>query len=253
VAQQPKHTKVVDGFTMLKAAERAKTAPRAVTKPVPVPVEPARSPVPAAPLAAEKTTRPSRHDIICYECGFTFFLTGALKSTYCPKCRCILDASEQKIETAWSGTLRTIGTVTISETGSVNDGEITTGNIVLAGKISGGKIKVWGKLEICPGGLFLPECISAESFVIRKGASWKSEGVLIVKNLEIAGEFEGAVKASGVVAIKSGGVLKGSLAGSHLVMEDGGGLDAMVDIRPEEPAAEPRPAGDGGRSRRNAA
>lgn len=245
MAKRHKSTGVVDGFTTLKAAERAKAAPR----PPPVAESPVAEKSPPAPppeplFRPDKTARPSRHDIICYECGFTFFLTGALKSTYCPKCRCILDAEEQRIDNDWSGNLKTIGTVVIGANGCLRDGSIVAGNIVLEGKIAGGRVKAWGRLEIGPGGNYRPEFVDARDYAIRQGGLLKAPEKMTVRNMEIAGEFEGELESSGVVTVKPGGMLRGRLTGRSLVVEDGGGMDAFVDVGPREPVSMPAPGGE---------
>jgi hypothetical protein len=72
---------VVDGFNVYKAAQRAAHE----KKP---PATPEAAPAPAAAEAPKKigshigrTVLPSKHDVTCYECGYDFQLTGAVKST----------------------------------------------------------------------------------------------------------------------------------------------------------------------------
>jgi hypothetical protein len=90
-----------------------KAAQRAVKKAPAAPVPPAPPSVAKDSGGAQKkigshigkTTMPTRHEVVCYECGFFFQMTGRPKSTFCPKCKANLTFSDLSIETAWSESL----------------------------------------------------------------------------------------------------------------------------------------------------
>jgi cytoskeletal protein CcmA (bactofilin family) len=64
--------------------------------------------------------------------------------------------------------------------------------------------------------------------------------------LEVRGELEASGLTSGTILVKAGGHLKGTIQTAHLIVEDGGGLTATLNVGPHissEPAprrAEPR-------------
>ena len=241
MARRRKTEDIVDGFTTIKAAQRAAGKGTRVHREAgaePPPQPPAPPPEPkAVPQGDRKrighTAQPARHDIVCYECGFSFLLTGQLRSTYCPKCRTILEAGEQVIDSEWTGVVKTIGVVKIAGTGVFRDGRIAASNVVLAGRIAGGKVFVSGRFEVCPGGTFKPEAVDARNVVIGGGAVVEIGEELLLKNVEVYGELRASINASGIVTIKSGGLLRGRLTGHHLVVEDGGGLNAAIAVTPE--------------------
>ena len=52
-------------------------------------------------------------------------------------------------------------------------------------------------------------------------------------HLELLGTLEADVEAAGLVSIRPGGHLKGTVRGAHLQVEEGGGLSARVFIWPQ--------------------
>ena len=241
MARRKKAEDVVDGFTTLQAAQRAAAkGVRAGKKAQPQEKEvaPHVESKPAAPAVDKArighTAQPTRHEIVCYECGYAFLLTGQLKSTYCPKCRSILDATEQTIDGEWNGTLKTIGVVRVTQTGVIRDGRILANDLILEGRIDGGKIEVFGKLEMCPGGHFVPESIVAASLVIRPGTSLVIDKDMTLKSLQVMGELKARIRATGIVEIRAGGYFQGDLVSHHMIVEDGGALNATVAVTPQD-------------------
>ena len=236
---------VVDGFTTLKAAQLAasKGARPGKTKPPTEEVAPPREPeIKPVPVAQERriahTAQPTRHDVVCYECGFAFLLTGQLRNTYCPKCRSILEAGEQTIDGEWTGIVKTIGVVRITATGVVKDGKIATSEVILAGSIEGGKVQAFGRLEVCAGGKFVPEALEVRNLVIGVGAIVRMEKVFSLKNVEIFGELNASINATGLVALRAGCFFNGEVSCHHLVVDDGARMVASLKITPEEPAGD---------------
>lgn len=258
MARRKKADEVVDGFTTLRAAQRAaekgvhphKTSqlePVEVPKPPPGRESSAGTDGDAGKIRVGHTAKPTRHDIVCYECGFSFFLTGQLKSTYCPKCRSILDAAELTIKGEWCGTLKTIGLVTIASDGVVTEGARISANCVkLEGRIAGGKVGIFGRLYLCPGGVFVPEAVTLSELVVVSGASLKLAGELCLKGIEIAGEVHGMLRITGQAVVRSGGVMSGSLVGHHLVVEDGASMNATLAVTPTDASSVKQASGSPG-------
>jgi cytoskeletal protein CcmA (bactofilin family) len=244
-----KTSRVVDGFTTMKAAQRAVTAPGRgkkkptkakkktdAKKPSAVPTKTADRKIPANGSTARigHTAQPTKHDVVCYECEYAFLLTGQLRDTYCPKCRSTLSARELKIEGKWSGTTKTIGVVKITATGAVVGGSITANGLELAGKIEGGKVKLVGRLDICPGAELDQSCIDAQAMTVREGAELNLIRKLKCRDLEVKGEMKANVTLSGCLTVRSGGYFRGSMQGYRIVVEEGGGLKAELTITPPD-------------------
>ena len=240
VARRKKAEEVVNSFTTLRAAQLAagkgiqphRTTPGEVRE-VAAPAKSTDHEPAAGKVRVGHTAKPDRHDIVCYECGFSFFLAGQLKTAYCPKCRSILEATELTISGEWSGSLKTIGLVRIAPDGVVKEGgRIAANCVTLEGRIEGGKVDIFGKLRLCPGGRFVPEAVLVSDLVVAPGAVLKLEKELSLKRIEIAGEVHGKLRATGVVVVCSGGRMSGDIVSHHLVVEDGGIVNATVAITP---------------------
>lgn len=246
MARRKKADEVVDGFTTLQAAQRAAAKGGHPQHPPAEGAQPAAKAPPPEKVTADHasgklrvghTAQPTRHDIVCYECGFPFFLTGQLKSTYCPKCRSILEAAEQTIDGEWNGSIKTIGLVRITTNGVVKEGARIAANcVVLEGRIEGGKVDICGRLSLCPGGLFVPQSVKVADLAIMPGALLKVDGELSIRSIEIAGEVQGRLRTTGLVMVRAGGRLAGELVGHHLVVEDGAILNATIEITPRPDA-----------------
>jgi cytoskeletal protein CcmA (bactofilin family) len=278
VATRPrKKSDIVDGFTTMKAAQRA-TARKSPAKKKPAkkstdncpasgkPAPTARkkstakkkvaaakseSVVAAAPITPKRrighTAEPSRHDIVCYECGYGFLLTGKLQTTYCPKCRTELNAQDYKIDASWSKTIKTIGTVEILKSGVVKGGTIAATKVLLSGRIDAGTVTVSDSMEIHGRGSFEREAIDVLDIVIAADAVMVSTRKLTFRNVDVFGSLKARIDVTGTMRIRAGGFLRGDVRGQHLLVDDGAGLDAKIAI------TAPARAENGTTARRNAA
>ncbi len=226
---------VVDGFMTMKAAQRAagrkSTKPEATSASESQKKEEPKSTTARAPKARiGHTAQPTKHGIICYECGYQFTITGRLEGTYCPKCRAVLDASGCVIDTSWAGSVKTIGAVHVAADGVVSGGSIVANDLILEGRIDGGKVQVFGSLSLCSGAVFKQQVVDARDLIVRAGAKLDLRRKLRFRNIEIAGDIRAEFEADGIVIVRAGGFLRGKVSGHHLVVEEGGGLKARVAI-----------------------
>ena len=65
------------------------------------------------------TALPSRHELICYSCGYAFVVTGALNKVFCAKCREQLETGDHSIEGEWKQDIRTVGKVHVKQGATV--------------------------------------------------------------------------------------------------------------------------------------
>jgi len=222
---------VVDGYTALKAAQHAvKTTDRAE---------------PAAPEGGDqqptselqklgahltRTAVPVKRVIECYECGYKFQLHGKSPTTNCYKCRATLDLEDHVIDRKWNGPLKTAGTIHIAADGVVETGDLIANDIILEGTIEAGTARALRKLELHPGARFSEANIHAPDLVIAPAATIAFIEPVEYRDVEIFGALRATLHGSGSVTIHAGGSLEGKIHCEHLVVEDGGGLNAVANI-----------------------
>jgi len=232
----PKNRKVntLDSYATIRAVARNKPGPGSI------PSEPAASDSgqaetpggdlqkPGARVA--RTTVPVKHEIDCYECGYKFQVHGRVSTTHCPKCRVLLDLSDHTIDTEWVDTIKTAGTIRLTPTGVLKSGDLIGAVVVLEGIIEGGRARALRTIELGAGAIFSEKAVSGPDLRIAVGAEFKFKQAMKYRNVELFGALHGSLEATGVITVKPGGLLEGEVCAEHLVVEDGGGLKAMLRI-----------------------
>lgn len=229
----------------MQAVRRAKNkpaGPRLRSPDAPPPESPAQKKPetqgpPTPPSRAAHTIVPVKHDIVCYECGYSHVITGHIHNRFCPKCKTALNMDDYTIDKPWSGTLRTIGVVQVTAGGEVLDGRIVARDLVLAGKALNGTIRVYGNLELCTGALLNAKNIDFKSVSVKQANEVVLDNDFKCQDINIAGSLRARIYSTGVVTIRAGGCLRGEVHGHHLVVEEGGGIIAKVFMEEEKPAA----------------
>lgn len=191
---------------------------------------------PAQPTHATHTVMPARFDIICYDCGYSYSMQGRIYKALCPKCKKFLEAGDVTIDADWHVDVRTIGVLTVQPAGVAHDAELVATDIVLAGDARKATLRAMRRLEIQPGGLFDIGRTRLQDLTVHAGVVFDPRGPLTCRNVDIAGTLSARLRVSGTVTIRAAGVLKGEVCGAHLIVEEGGGLLARVDIRRESAA-----------------
>lgn len=241
-----KKAKVMDGFSVVRSLSQAREeqARSVGVRPAGAPVESGDG---AGPLAnarpnpagsAEnphivKTIRPTQHTIRCFSCGYEFKISGTTRTIYCAKCREKIDMGDYTIDRPWSGELRTGGTVHVLPSGRLERANIQAGNLILEGGVDDQTtLECTQWLELAGGDTPSPRQFRTRNLRIAAGHGVQLKYKLQLNHLELHGELEGDVEASGLVDIRAGGHLKGIVRGAHLQVEEGGGLSARVFIWP---------------------
>lgn len=223
----------VDGLSVVRALRHAQEAGHER----PPPSEPAAPPEAKPPPTDGKTARigrtalPTKHEIFCYECGYAFLSTGHVHSLRCPKCKKPLDQADYTIEVECREPVRTTGNIRLAATGVLLGGALVGRDVALAGRIEGGTVKACRRLELEAGVVADPDLLASMDLKIGEGLEWRMKGKKLYRHVEVAGTLEAHLAASGVVTVRAGGHLKGRVHGAHLVVEDGAGLSADVEIR----------------------
>jgi cytoskeletal protein CcmA (bactofilin family) len=235
----------LDSYATIRAVARTKPAP--ATQP-PAPDSQGASEEAAHDLQkpgarVARTTVPVKHQIDCYECGYKFQVHGRATSTHCPKCRALLDLSDHIIDTEWVDTTKTAGTIRLTPTGVLKNGDLIGADVILEGIIEGGRVRALRTLELGAGAIFSEKAVSGPDLRIATGADFKFKQEAKYRNVEILGTLSARLEATGVVTVKPGGLLEGEIQTEHLIVEDGGGLKAQLRIGPK---AELAPEGEEG-------
>jgi cytoskeletal protein CcmA (bactofilin family) len=221
----------LDGYATLKAAARAA---KAHEKAVPPSAAPA-SPVPPADqqkigTGVTRTVMPAKHVIECYECGYKFQLHGRAAKTNCSKCRAMLDLGDHTIDSEWTETLKTVGTIRLAAGGILKTGDLIANDVVLEGIVEAGRIRAMRRLEIGESAIFSEKSVSAANLKIGAGAVITLKQEARYRDVEVLGTLNARLHASGTVTVRPGGLLAGEVHTEHLVVDDGGGLKAVLHI-----------------------
>lgn len=228
---------VVGGFDVYRAAQRAAEEKRpAKDGDAQAPAEPAPDPQ-GKKIGAHigRTAMPTKHDVICYECGYAFQITGSIvKHTICSKCRNRLVVDNPVIDGAWSGEIKTAGTVHVKRGGHITGGTIRTTHMILEGDIGEeAVVQVFRRLEIRDASKYREDCIEARDLVIGEGAAM-IQPAMSFHDVEVSGTLRTSLTASGAVTVRKGGALEGDVVCSSIGVEDGGVLLASVRVEPTE-------------------
>jgi cytoskeletal protein CcmA (bactofilin family) len=217
---------VVDSYAAIQAAGRAVKS-RGVVAP-----GPGAPPDELQKLGAQVRTGavPTKQLIECYECGYRFQLHGKAPKTNCNKCRATIDLSDHVIDKRWNGALKTAGAVRVTAEGVVEAGSIIANDFILEGTVQAGIVKAMRRLELRPGARFSEHNLQAPDLLIASGATIALIEPAEYRDVEIAGTLRANLQVAGTVTIHTGGLLQGELHGEHLVVNEGGGLQARVYV-----------------------
>jgi cytoskeletal protein CcmA (bactofilin family) len=229
-------TTVIDGFSSIQAVRRSgKESPEVRTRP-------SRSKLPASradhadegdrPAKAKigHTALPTRHDIVCYECGYEHTITGRIHNAFCPKCHQELETGDVVVEAETDRTIKTVGAVEVKAGGVLRNASVIASQLVLAGTVENSVVNIGDRLVIHKGAKVDLHQVKYRNLVIAAGAKFTYRKKISCRNVTIDGELRGKLHPSGVARIRAGGLLRGEIHSQHLIVEDGGGLKAKVFV-----------------------
>lgn len=238
MAAAKKKTRMMDGYSVVRSLAKAK---QDGVLPVPGSVHgedlsshPPPTAKPADSPHIVKTIQPTKRTIRCFDCGYEFQLSGTTRTIYCSKCREKIDLGDHVIDGPCSGEIKTGGSVIIRPTGRLEGAHIRAGNVILEGNLDDhSSIECTQWLELGGEAAPHPRQLVMRNLRIAAGKAMKFKYKLQAHHVELLGTLEADLEASGLVSIRAGGHLKGTVRGAHLEVEEGGGLSARVFIWPQ--------------------
>lgn len=224
-------TKVVDSFTTLRATQLHGRTPRYSSRKPDPPPAPSASGGRKPGVHIGHTVMPTQNRIVCYSCGFEFVMRGRAESTQCPKCGARLGLNDHTITGAYAEELITAGKVHLTRGAILDGGKIVANDVLLEGTVKSGSLRAYQTLELTNTAVIPEEMLTARNLRIGNGAVCVFRNRAEFRDVDIVGELSGDLWADGVVTIRAGGRFTGQLHAEHLVVEEGGGLQADVVVQ----------------------
>jgi cytoskeletal protein CcmA (bactofilin family) len=242
---------MIDGFMSVQAVRRTEgRAPDQKPSPPDPPqaTEPEGTRSESTPTPKSRpmghTAMPSRHELVCYSCGYAFVVTGKLTKLFCSKCREQLETGDHEIGGEWTKDIRTVGRVRVKHDAVVRGATIIATDIIVGGDCTAATLSPTRRIELETGAIVPSAVLDEYPIVVRAGARLSLDAPLRCSDLDIHGELQAETEPTGKVTIHPGGMFRGTLKAHHLIVHDGGGLKAKLHIAPappEEAAPKPKP------------
>jgi len=234
-------TEFVDGFATLRATQRyglekKYSGAKPEEEAAPSTNKPTGPPKSGGTIG--RTVMPTQYQIVCYACGYEFVIRGKAEATQCPKCGARLGLKDETITGAFSDELVTAGKVKLAKSALMNGGMITANDLVIEGIVKSGTLKAFKTIEIHAGAVIPEELIDARHLKVGEGATVQFATPKQFGDVEILGELNANLKATGTVRIGPTGNFLGRIETQHLIVEEGAGLSADVIVRPTTPPPE---------------
>ncbi len=180
------------------------------------------------------TALPTKHPIHCYACGYQFVVTGSLDKVICPKCKEQLHTGDKTICGPYSGTIQTVGTVTIHSGAVITDSVITASVIRIAGECQKTKLQPGLRVELETGAFVDHAKLDAVDVVIPANQQVSLDTELHCKSLQLMGTLRADVRARERVEIHNQAAFHGKIHAPALIVEDGAALRAELHIAPQQ-------------------
>ena len=153
-----------------------------------------------------------------------------MRDTYCPKCRTTIIVGDITIDAEWSGSVKTMGTVTVTHSGRLKAAKLTAGDMIIEGNAEDGTINVCRTLELRKGARLDPARVTVNDIRIRPDCRLSPKVSLVCQTLHVEGQLRGEVRTGRAITVHAGGLLQGKVHAASLEVEHGGGLKAQLFI-----------------------
>lgn len=238
----------LEGFEVFKALNRAQEqAKKKKKRKAPPPGEEDRqqkgSKVERKRVASNigHTALPPKHNPICFECGYTFEISGNVKSIQCPKCKVEISLRNVTVGGEWHEDVKTGGKIHIEKDAVVDGCTLIARNMVLEGRLKGGTFQAFDSLRLLPTGEFNEDCIEVRNLVVEPNARITLKHTRKLHSIDIRGSITASdLTVETSITIHAGALLKGNANAERLIVEEGGGLKGNVRIQSENNSADGR-------------
>ncbi len=186
--------------------------------------------------AAARVAVPMKRLVVCYSCGYSHTLSGKMHNSFCPKCKTKLVTDDVVVAGKRTEDILTIGNVTISQEAEFTPGlRITGQTIVLDGDVRAlASITATESLEIRTYAKF--EGVELQNttgkVIIAAECTVSLDAPFLCDVLEIRGHLKASVHVANSAHLLCGGCLEGAFHGPTLLVDEGAGLLADVDLSP---------------------
>jgi len=231
--------KVIDGFSSIQAVRRKKggesDGPRLRESSSKLPERQAdednRGDAALKKARIGHTALPPKYEILCYECGYAFTVTGRLHNVICAKCREQLEVGDFVITEEHTDPIRTIGAVTVKDGGVLRGTNVIARDLVLEGGIvEDTHVRACGCVRFGERAFYKDASINTRDVLIDVEAEVAFRGSLMCRRLDVKGDVKGRLSCAEAMTVHPGGVIRGEVVTEHLIVQDGGGLKAKVRI-----------------------
>ncbi len=186
--------------------------------------------------AASRVAVPTKRLVICYVCGYSHTLSGRMHNSLCPKCKTNLLTDDITVSGQRTEDILTIGNVMIGPESAFTPGLRVTGqNITLDGDVrSLISITATESLEIRTNAKFEGVEIQNKTgkVVIAASCTITLDTPFVCDVLEVFGHLKASVQVASSAHLHDGSFLEGAFHGPLLLVDEGAGLVADVDLSP---------------------
>jgi cytoskeletal protein CcmA (bactofilin family)/ribosomal protein S27E len=165
-------------------------------------------------------SKPHNSEIECFECQAKQEVSSAASSTFCPKCSTHIDLRDYKVNTSFSRSIKTHGTIHITAKGDLSSSSVTCRVALIEGKMRG-NMNCVGTVTINFIGK-IPGRLTAAHVLVERKSDVQFFRRIRVKSIEIRGRMTGEIIAEGAVVIHRHAVLDGNVTAKSISVEKDG-------------------------------
>lgn len=227
---------MVDAYTLAKTLSRTPAPAPCVRDGGGAGHAPGPEAGPASPRV--RTVLPSRRETACCHCGWESHVFGRTHLLVCNKCHQRFDIVDFTLGTSCAPVIRTGGVVRIAPGGNLTGGDVRAAFVVVEGRVSGGRLEAFRRLEFRRGSrLDAEDGVRFRDLLVDDGAELDWKGPLEGREVVVAGRLRAEIRAADRVRVLSGASFRGALRTASLRVEEGGGLAGRMRIGCREPEA----------------
>lgn len=172
------------------------------------------------------------HQVRCFRCYHTQFVSKFAKSTQCERCSAYIALANYDIKAVKCHTLRTRGDITIGRKGGlINNSEIACNNLTVSGDINA-TVDCSGDAVFRHSGTVKGQ-LFCHRLVIEKNCEVTFPDGIKTENADIMGTLSGDITASGKIRVGKTGKIDGEASAHDIEVKEGGTVSGESIIDPD--------------------